>query len=730
MCQSHSTICTSEQHYRFGGVTITGLRISFGEDKMQFIYQSEAAECGLACMAMVASHHGHQLDLNVLRNRYAVSLKGANLQHLIQLGDQLALAGRALRLELDELSQLKLPCILHWNLNHFVVLKKVTKRHAVILDPAVGERKVAMSEVSDSFSGIALELTPTGGFSKRDERIRLGLSAFWSRIEGLLPSLVKVFVLSLLLQVFVLASPYYMQLVVDEVLVSADRPLLLVLALGFGLLMLIKVLTQALRGWVILYLGSSMNLQMATNLFRHLVHLPLSYFEKRHIGDIISRFGSLNKVRELLTNSLVEGVIDGLMATGVLVMMYVYSPTLASVVLATVLFYAALRWMLYRPMRESTEASIMAVAEEQSNFMETVRGMQTIKLFGQQSQRLNIWQNRYSHAVNQNFLLGRWQISFQTINQLLFGFENTIVIFLAAVSVIDGMLSVGMLFAFLTYKSQFTERMAALIDKLVQLYMTRLHLERLSDIALTEKEQDDSALGYREISGALEVKQLCYRYSATDPLLFNNISFKITAGESVAIIGPSGGGKTTLAKVLLGLLPAESGKILADDIDIYQIGLGHYRQQVGAVMQHDQLMSGSLADNIAFFDPQKNMDKVIQSAMFAGIHQDIVAMPMAYNTLIGDMGSSLSGGQQQRLHLARALYRRPKLLLMDEATSSLDVELESHVNQSIKKLNITRIIIAHRPETIMSADRVLLLTDGTVTDVTASYHSDILKRRA
>jgi ATP-binding cassette, subfamily B, bacterial CvaB/MchF/RaxB len=697
---------------------------------MQFIYQSEAAECGLACMAMVASHHGHQLDLSALRNRYAVSLKGANLQHLIQLGDQLALAGRALRLELDELSQLKLPCILHWNLNHFVVLKKVTKRHAVILDPAVGERKVAMSEVSDCFSGIALELTPTRGFSKRDERIRLGLSAFWSRIEGLLPSLVKIFVLSLLLQLFVLASPYYVQLVVDEVLISADRPLLLVLALGFGLLMLVKVLTQALRGWVILYLGSSMNLQMATNLFRHLVHLPLSYFEKRHIGDIISRFGSLNKVRELLTNSLVEGVIDGLMASCVLVMMYVYSPTLASVVLATVLLYAALRWMLYRPMRESTEASIMAVADEQSNFMETVRGMQTIKLFGQQSQRLNIWQNRYSHAVNQNFLLGRWQISYQTINQLLFGIENTIVIFLAAVSVIDGLLTVGMLFAFLTYKTQFTERMAALIDKLVQLYMTRLHLERLSDIALTEKEQDDSALGYRDISGALEVKQLCYRYSATDPLLFNNISFSIACGESVAIIGPSGGGKTTLAKVLLGLLPPESGKILADDIDIYQLGLGHYRQQVGAVMQHDQLMSGSLADNIAFFDPQKNMDKVIQSAMLAGIHQDIVSMPMAYNTLIGDMGSSLSGGQQQRLHLARALYRRPRLLLMDEATSSLDVELESHVNQSIKKLNITRIIIAHRPETIMSADRVLLLCDGNVTDVTASYHSDMLKRRA
>lgn len=697
---------------------------------MQLIYQTEAAECGLACMAMIAGHHGHQIDLQTLRNRYSVSLKGVNLQHLVQLGDQLNLAGRALRVEMGDLSQLTLPCILHWNMNHFVVLKKVGRRTITILDPAVGERNVPLTEASESFTGIALELQPTHSFSKQNERVKLGLSAFWSKIEGLIPSLVKIFALSLLLQLFLLASPYYIQLVVDEVLISMDKPLMLVLALGFGLLMLVKVVTQALRGWVILYLSSTMSVQMATNLFRHLVHLPLSYFEKRHIGDIVSRFGSLAKVRELMTNSLVEGLIDGLMAVCVLIMMYVYSPTLASVVLTTVILYAMLRWVIYQPMRERTEASIMATAKEQSNFMETVRGIQSIKLFGQQSQRLNIWQNRYSDAVNQNYLVGRWNISSQTINQLLFGVENTLVIYLAAYAVMDGVLSVGMLFAFLTYKTQFTERTAALIDKLVQLYMTRLHLERLADIALTEKEKDDAAGSYREISGAIEVKQLCYRYSDTDPLLFDNISFSICAGESVAIIGPSGCGKTTLAKLMLGLLQAESGKIVVDGIDIRHLGLQHYRQQVAAVMQHDQLMSGSLAENIAFFDPQMNLDKVTQCAKLAGIHQDIMAMPMAYNALIGDMGSSLSGGQQQRLHLARALYRRPKLLLLDEATSSLDIQLENHVNSSIKKLNITRIIIAHRPETIQSADRILLLCDRKVSDVTAQYRENLMQKIA
>ncbi len=694
---------------------------------MQLIYQSEAAECGLACMAMIANHHGHQLDLSTLRNRYAVSLKGANLQHLMQLGDQMGLAGRALRLDLEHLSQLQLPCILHWNMNHFVVLKKVTAKHIVILDPGAGERKVAMDEVSTAFSGVALELKPTQEFKKIDERVKLGLTAFWTKVEGLVPSLLKIFALSLMLQIFLLASPYYMQLVVDDVLVSMDQPLLAVLAMGFGLMMLLKVVTHALRGWVILHLGSVMNLQMATNLFRHLLHLPLSYFEKRHIGDIVSRFGSLAQVRELMTTSLVEGVIDGIMAITVLVMMFIYSPQLAVVVIAAVVIYALLRWALYKPLRERTEASIVASAKEQSNFMETVRGMQSIKLFGQQSQRLNLWQNRFADTINENFRLGKWQISYQTINQLLFGIENTLVVFLAAYAVMDGMMSVGMLFAFMTYKSQFTERTAALIEKIVQLYMARLHLNRLADIALTEKEDEGGVGQQREISGSIKVSGLSYRYSATDPLLFSDLDFEIKAGESVAIIGPSGTGKTTLAKLMLGLLSSESGKIEVDGVDIRHLGLRQYRQQVAAVMQDDQLMTGSLAENIAFFDTQMDMERVVSCAQLAGIHHDVAAMPMGYNALIGDMGSSLSGGQRQRILLARALYRRPKILFLDEATSSLDVQLEHHVNGAIKQLNMTRLIIAHRPETILSADRIVQLYQGKITDVTERYRAATAK---
>lgn len=685
------------------------------------IYQSEAAECGLACVAMVANYHGHQLDLTTLRSRYSVSLKGANLQQLMQLANQLGLTPRALKLDLDDLKNLRTPCILHWEMNHFVVLKKVSRSSIIILDPAMGERNISLTEVDKAFTGIALELTPSSEFKKADERVRLGLTAFWTKVQGLIPSLSKLFILSLLLQVFALAAPYYTQLVVDEVLVSQDQPLLVVLALGFGLLMLLQVITQTLRGWVVLHLGSVMSVQMATNLMRHLLHLPLSFFEKRHMGDVVSRFGSLNAVRELLTNSLVEGVIDGIMAIAVLIMMYLYSPQLSFVVGIAVLIYALLRWVLYRPLQQLTETSIIAAAKEQSNFMETVRGMQSITLFGLQTQRLNIWQNRYADAVNQNYRLGKWQISYSTINQLLFGIENIVVIYLAAKAVMAGALSVGMLFAFIAYKNQFTSRMAALIDKIVEIKMTKLHLTRLADIALTEKEDDGAVGDNRELSGQLSLANISFRYASNDPLLFNALTLDVKAGENIAIIGPSGTGKTTLMKIMLGLLPSESGKVEVDGVDIRHVGLRHYRSQIAAVMQDDQLMSGTLAENISFFASQMDMSQVIASAQLAGIHQDISTMQMGYNSLVGDMGSALSGGQKQRLLLARALYRKPKILFMDEATSHLDVQLEHYVNQAIKQLNMTRIIIAHRPETIVNAERIMQLHNGQLQDVTVAY---------
>jgi ATP-binding cassette subfamily B protein RaxB len=678
--------------------------------RLPMVLQTEAAECGLACLAMVSGFHGYHTDLNELRQKFELSIEGCTLLDLMKFAERLDLSSRPLRIELDDLAALSTPCILHWDMNHFVVLKAVKDDRCVILDPAYGERSMLMAEVSKHFTGIALELLPTTDFSQKENVNKLGLSDFWSKITGLKRSLFLLLSLSLLLQLFTLIAPYYMQLVVDDVLLTSDDNLLIILAVGFSLVLLFEITTSTVRSFVLLHFGNSLNIQMASNLFHHLIRLPLGYFEKRHIGDVLSRFGSLNQVRELLTTGLIETLIDGVMALAILVVIFIYSPQLSLVVLAAVALYALFRLALYQKVRHITEQKILADSKEQSNFIETVRAIQTIKLFGAEVKREGSWQNLNVEAINKDMQLGVFNISFQTCNRLLFGLENILVVYLGAKLVLAGGFSTGMLFAFIAYKSQFMERMARLIEKAIQFRMLTLHFERLGDIALTHKEKmhPEQDRPY-QIQGSLEIRGLNFAYSdVTDPVL-SEVNLSIQAGESVALVGPSGCGKTTLMKLMLGLLQPKQGTVLIDGIPLAQLGLAQYRGQIAAVMQDDQLLSGSIRDNIAFFDDSFEMERIIACAQMASIADDIAKMPMGYNSLIGDMGSALSGGQKQRILLARALYRQPRILFMDEATSHLDTKTESFVSQAMQQLSITRIIIAHRPETIASVDRVIEL---------------------
>lgn len=683
---------------------------------LPIILQTEATECGLVSLAMVASYHGYQSDLVSLRHRFSISLEGATLLDIMQFAEKLALSSRPLRIKLEDLDALQTPCILHWDMNHFVVLKKANEKRIVIHDPASGEKTLTLEETSKHFTGIALELTPTKSFEKKATKPTLRFSDFWSRISGLKQSLILIFTLSMLLQVFTLASPYYIQLVIDDVILTSDTSLLTVLAAGFLLVMVFEVATNILRGFTLLHFSNQMNIQLGANLFHHLVRLPLSYFEKRHMGDVVSRFGSLQEVKRLLTTGVIEAIIDGLMAVITLGMIFFYSPTLSAVVLVAVFAYAAVRIIMYKPFRRISEQEIIARAEENSNFMETVRGIQTIKLFGSEVKREGQWQNRYVNAINQNIRLGNYKIGYDAINRTLFGIENIVVVYLAAHLVIEGGFSTGMLFAFMSYKRQFMEKTANLIEKLIEFKMLGLHFERIADIAMTEKEDlQPELLKQHKIEGNIEVRNLCFAYSDAAPNVLNNLNLKIKAGEYVAITGPSGYGKSTLLKVMLGLNVANSGEILIDGISLDKIGARQYRQQIAVVMQDDELLSGSVADNIAFFDTQLDMERVIYCAELATIHNDISLMPMGYDSLIGDMGSSLSGGQKQRIILARALYKQPKILFMDEATSHLDINLERSINSAISKLEITRVIIAHRKETIASANREIKLNKLNLT---------------
>ena len=682
---------------------------------MKVIIQSEAAECGLASLAMVADACGMRLGLPEMRRRFPLSLKGAKLNHLIHIAQQLGLSTRPLRLDMEDLDKLKLPCILHWDLNHFVVLAKVGKSRVTILDPAVGKRKLSFAEVSDHFTGVALELTPTAEFKPQKAVPAVTARQLTGPVRGLWPALAQILMLSVALQVFVVLAPFYMQWVVDQVLVSADRDLLTVLGLGFGLALVLQIGIGLLRGWSVVYLSSRLGLQWMGNVFAHLLKLPLDYFEKRHLGDITSRMSSVQAIQRTLTTSFVEAIIDGLMAVVTLGLMLFYSWKLALVTLLAVILYLCIRSIAYRPVRDRTEQQLVAGAKQQTHLLESLRGMQSLKVAGEESQRRSTYDNLMHDTVNQEVRLARMGLGFNSASQLVFGIERIAVIWIGATLALQNVFSVGMLIAYLAYKDQFAGRMAGLIDKWVEFRMLRLHGERLADIVLTLPEEH---AGQPEApppaSTRIDVENLSFRYGEGEQWVLKDCSFSIEAGESVAIIGASGCGKTTLVKLLLGLLPPTQGCIRVGGHDLHRIGPRNVRTIIGAVMQDDQLFAGSVADNISFFDPEMDQARIEHAARLAAVHDEIAAMPMGYHSLIGDMGSSLSGGQKQRVILARALYRNPKLLFLDEATSHLDVMKERLVNDAVKALSLTKVIVAHRPETIASADRVLVMEQGRI----------------
>lgn len=687
--------------------------------RLPFIAQTEAAECGLTCLAMVAGYYGCDLDLLTLRRHYPISLKGATLAQLMELSERMDMSARALRLELENLGKLKCPAVLHWDLSHFVVLKTVRGRKAVLHDPARGVVTLSLAEVSKHFTGVALELTPVPGFVKRTEREHLSLRTLWGQQRGLKRFLAQIFLFSIALEVFAVLTPLFMQIVVDRVLVADDWSLLTTLGLGFGILAVITAVVTAFRAWVILYLSTHLNYSMLTRLFRHLLKLPLSFFIKRHIGDIMSRFGSLQIIQQTLTTQFVASVVDGIMVAGTLVIMFIYSATLSAVAIGMVVSYMFMRYLLYRPLYTATQNHIMNLARQESNFLETVRGMQTIRLFGAEPMRRAAWKNMLARTLNAQAGVGKVNIGSTFSNGLVLGLGNVGIVWLGAVSIMRGNLSIGMLFAFFAFSTQFSTKAMNLVENGIQLRMLTFHSERVADIALSEPEQarDSALLGVRQLSGALTIKDLGCRYGAGEQAVFSNISFGVRAGECVAITGPSGVGKSTLIKLLLGLMKPTTGQVLADGFDIEKFGVDDYRKQVAAVLQDDQLFTGSIADNISFFELNPDVDHIELCAKLSAIHEEILAMPMGYRSLIGDMGSVLSSGQKQRVLLARALYRRPKILFLDEATSHLDLDRESIINIAIRRLRITRVIVAHRLETLDYADRILTLTsNGVISD--------------
>ena len=704
------------------------LRLRFWQGReLPMLLQTEMAECAIACLAMVASYWGHRIDVAGMRRRFPVSLKGSSLKSLINMAQALGLQSRPLKLEPEQLAELRLPCVLHWDLNHFVVLESLSSAHAVVHDPSFGRRRVTLAELSQHFTGVALELMPGNAFVEAEARPRYTLTSLMGRVVGLRHGMVQLLVLAAALQVCTLAAPFYLQWIVDEALVAADRDLITVLALGFLLLATIQAAMTAVRSWVTTTLATHLNFQWLGNAFAHLMKLPVDYFEKRHLGDILSRFGSIQAIQHSVTTQFVESIVDGVLVLAALAVMLLYSPRLAAVAALAVILYGMLRRASFRQVRDATAEQMAHGARQQTHFLESARGVQTIRLFNRAQERRISWMNALADQFNAELRIARLSISYQGAQALLFGSERVIVVWLGALAVLHGTFSVGMLFAFLAYKEQFSQRIAALIDKLCDLQMLRLHADRVADIVMSEPEPEtqDVEIDPRRIAPSIEVRGLSFRYGDGEPWVIRDLDLDVPAGQCIAITGASGCGKTTLVKLLLGLLTPTEGEIRIGGIRLDRLGLPNYRNMLGTVMQDDQLFAGTIAENVCFFDPAPDMARIESCARAAAIHDEIAAMAMGYGTLVGDLGSALSGGQRQRVLLARALYQKPRILVLDEATSHLDAANEQLVNSAIRQVALTRILVAHRSETIAMAQRVVVLDQGRVArDLSAGSASN------
>lgn len=689
----------------------------FARPSLKLVRQSELAESGLACLAMVAAYHGLQIDIGVLRRRFVPSSRGVSLGSLMTTADRLGLTPRIVRVDSDDLGALALPAILHLDMNHYVVLEAISGRKALVHDPEGSSRWMGVSELVERYKGEALELHPSASFETGEIRHRLRLRQLWTGVRGLKRALVQTVLLSFILQLLALVTPYYLQLVVDSALPQQNLEFLAVLALGFGLVVLLGGIASLLRSWVLLSIGASFSYGLSANLARKLFRLPVDWFGRRHLGDILFRFRSVAPIRNLLTQEAPAALVDGVLALLTLLLMFIYSPLLSVVSLSALTFYGILRVSLFRRQRAAQEESIVVSGLEHSILIESLRGVRALRLSGQEPFRRALWQSRMGASVNAD---ARHQqlTNFHTIaNTTLFGLENVVVVWLAITLVMGGGFSIGMVFAYLAYKTQFLTAGTSLIDKATAFKLLGLSLERVSDIALAEEDVSFASTPTADLplNGRLELRGVHYRYGADDPFVLRGVDLTVKPGESVAITGPSGGGKSTLVQIILGLVEPSSGEVLVDGVALRSFGYQNYHRQIAAVLQDDTLFAGAIAENIAMFDEHIDLGRVRSAARAAAIADDIEAMPMAYETLVGDMGAALSGGQRQRLLLARALYRQPKILVIDEGTSHLDEAREREVNRAISGLGITRIIIAHRAATLASADRVLMLKAGTLS---------------
>ncbi|MFT4886741.1 MAG: ATP-binding cassette subfamily B protein RaxB [Pseudohongiellaceae bacterium] len=680
---------------------------------LPMIFQSETSECGLACIAMISSYLGRKTGLGELREIFKLSLAGASVKDLMMVTERIGLRCRPLKVEIGDLAHLQLPIILHWDLDHFVVLKRISKHTLVLHDPAVGVRSYSTSEVGVHFTGVAIEVSKAQEFVAASVQRKFTLRQLFEPGVGFYKVMAQVFVMSILIQLLSILTPLYLQLVIDQGLSLRDEDLVLLLSALFILVMLAKTVIAYFRSILLLQFSNQFGFQLAASTFHHLIRLPLRFFEKREMGDIVSRFSALESIKQLVTQEMITVVVDGIFSLVTLVLLYLYSPFLSGLALVGIVLFCILRSVSIAKEKTLREEALVAGAKQQTSFMENIRSISTTKINGIEQEREHEWLSSYTSFINSAYHLGSFQLSISTMQGLVFGIDHILTIYFGAMLVFEQSLTIGQLMSFIFLKAHFIGSVTAMVPKLAELKLMSLELERLSDITLHEREfgkMHDSLLELSSIAN-LSVKGLSFRYAENLPNVFSNVNCELDAGESLGVWGKSGCGKSTFLKLLLNFENANSGGVLFGGRALATFSMKERREYLAAILHGETLLAGSLAYNINLNLEKFDDYKLMEVCELVGIADVVRALPMGFSTQIGELGMLFSAGQVQRLLLARALYYKPKILLLDEALSHLSEAIALDLLTMIRRSNITLILVSHSPALLRTTDKQLMLDE-------------------
>jgi subfamily B ATP-binding cassette protein HlyB/CyaB len=691
--------------------------------RFPFIEQYDEMTCGTTCIMMIAKYYGKNFSSNKLRDLAHVDLSGASMAGLASAAEQLGFSTRGVKLDYKTLMTVHLPCIVHWQGFHYIVVYKINEKYVWVSDPGLGHRKYRKDHFEKNWNGITLIIEPTVEFEKVQED-KSSLKNFMQFVVPYKVILFEIFIASMLLNIFGLASPIFTQNIVDKVLTHNNVSMLNMMMIGMMIVLVFRILTSIVRQYLITHTGMKIDLRMLVQFYKHTLALPLGYFKVRKIGDFIARFGENLKIRNFLTETALTMVLDSILIVVYLALMFYYNVKLTALALLFIPLCVSLTLIFTPMLKKMNVNSFAARAESDSHLIESVNAIDTIKAMNIEYQTRWRWEDKFIKSLNVDFKLYNTAMYFNSIADLVTTASSTFILWFGATTVMKGSLTVGELMAFMALMGSVITPVNRLVQTWDDLQQTLVSVDRLNDVFTAKTEfpvsrEEEVGVILREPRGEIKFENVFFRFGREDdPYILSNINLTIEPGQRLAIVGRSGSGKTTLAKLLARFHDATEGRISLDGIDINKVNLSNLRRMVGFVLQQDFIFNATVRDNIALYDPEESLEKVIEAAKLANAHDFISNLVLGYDTRIGESGLQLSGGQKQRIAIARVLYKRPRIIIFDEATSALDTESEQAIQKNLGEIlkGKTAIIIAHRLSTVRDADKIIVLDNGQIVE--------------